>query len=110
MSTPYNLDAKAKEAAPFKWDDHYDFPRDLIGFGEKSHNPQWPNNAKIAVSFVINYEEGAEHTVLNGDIHSETHLWEASGGTPKVQERAVNIESEYDLLSLHHIHYEILII
>lgn len=35
----------------------YDFPRDVVGFGRKSHNPQWPNGAKIAVSFVINYEE-----------------------------------------------------
>lgn len=50
---PDNLDS----IADWKWDDHYDFPRDLIGYGEKSHNPQWPNNAKIAVSFVINYEE-----------------------------------------------------
>jgi peptidoglycan/xylan/chitin deacetylase (PgdA/CDA1 family) len=97
MSTPYNIDPKSLDVAPFKWDDHYDFPRDLIGYGEKSHNPQWPNNAKIAVSFVINYEEGAEHTVLNGDVHSETHLWEASGSAPpKIQERAINIESEYD--------------
>lgn len=35
----------------------YDFPRDSVGFGRKSHNPKWPNAAKIAVSFVINYEE-----------------------------------------------------
>jgi hypothetical protein len=35
----------------------YDFRRDLVGFGRKSHDPQWPNGAKIAVSFVINYEE-----------------------------------------------------
>ncbi len=41
----------------FEWDDHYDFPRDLVGYGENSFNPQWPNGAKIAVSFVINYEE-----------------------------------------------------
>ena len=45
---------KVKE---YEWDDHYDFPRDLIGYGESSFNPQWPNGAKIAVSFVINYEE-----------------------------------------------------
>lgn len=45
------------KAKPFQWDDHYDFPRDMVGYGEKSLNPQWPNNAKIAVSFVINYEE-----------------------------------------------------
>ena len=41
----------------WKWDDNYDFPRDLIGYGEDSLNPHWPNGAKIAVSFVINYEE-----------------------------------------------------
>ncbi|THW28630.1 glycoside hydrolase/deacetylase [Aureobasidium pullulans] len=89
---PDNLDS----IADWKWDDHYDFPRDLIGYGEKGHNPQWPNNAKIAVSFVINYEEGAENGVLNGDIHSENHLWEAPGGPPRLKERAVNVESEYD--------------
>lgn len=41
----------------YEWDDHYDFPRDLVGYGENSFNPQWPGGAKIAVSFVINYEE-----------------------------------------------------
>lgn len=35
----------------------YDFPRDSVGYGKKSLNPQWPNGAKIAISFVINYEE-----------------------------------------------------
>lgn len=35
----------------------YDFPRDHVGYGRKSHNPQWPGGARIAVSFVINYEE-----------------------------------------------------
>jgi hypothetical protein len=45
------------EVKEFEWDDHYDFPRDLVGYGENSFNPQWPNGAKIAVSFVINYEE-----------------------------------------------------
>lgn len=55
----------------FQWDDHYDFPRDLVGYGEKSFNPQWPNGAKVAVSFVINYEEGAERSVMNGDGRSE---------------------------------------
>jgi hypothetical protein len=81
MPTPtsYVLTEEQKKIAPWKWDDHYDFPRDLIGYGEKSLDPKWPNGAKIAVSFVINYEEGAEYTVLNGDVHTETHLWEASG-------------------------------
>ena len=55
----------------YQWDDHYDFPRDLVGYGEKSFHPQWPNGAKVAVSFVINYEEGAERTVMNGDGQAE---------------------------------------
>lgn len=96
MANPYNLKPADFERPAWKLDSYYDFPRDLIGYGPKSHNPQWPNNAKIAVSFVINYEEGAEHTVLNGDMHSENRLWEAPGAMPFVQERAVNIESEYD--------------
>lgn len=54
MSIASSNTSKAKE---FEWDDHYDFPRDLVGYGESSFNPQWPGGAKIAVSFVINYEE-----------------------------------------------------
>ena len=57
MSTPYPLPADASKMKPFEWNDHYDFPRDLIGYGEHSFDPKWPNGAKIAVSFVINYEE-----------------------------------------------------
>lgn len=57
---PDDLDVKT-----WKWDDHYDFPRNSVGYGSKSHNPQWPNGAKIAVSFVINYEEGAENCVVS---------------------------------------------
>jgi hypothetical protein len=52
MPAPHALNVK-----DFQWDDHYDFPRDLVGYGENSFNPQWPGGAKIAVSFVINYEE-----------------------------------------------------
>lgn len=96
MANPYNLKPADYEKPMWKWDNTYDLPRDLIGYGPASHNPQWPNNAKIAISFVINYEEGAEHTVLNGDMHSENRLWEGPGGNPFIQERAVNIESEYD--------------
>jgi hypothetical protein len=57
MSTSYGLPSDTSEIKPFEWDDKYDFPRDLVGYGEKSFNPQWPGGAKIAVSFVINYEE-----------------------------------------------------
>jgi hypothetical protein len=57
MSTPYGLPSDTSKIKPFEWDDKYDFPRDLVGYGENSFNPQWPGGAKIAVSFVINYEE-----------------------------------------------------
>ena len=80
----------------WQWDDLYDTPRDLVGYGPSPPHPHWPNNATIAVSFVINYEEGGEYTVLNGDSHSESYLSEAVGGKPREQARSTNIESEYE--------------
>ncbi|KAH8882074.1 polysaccharide deacetylase [Thozetella sp. PMI_491] len=74
----------------------YDFPRDHVGFGRKSHHPQWPNCAKIAISFVINYEEGSERSVTNGDKQSENRLWEQSDKPPQIGERVLNPESDYD--------------
>lgn len=74
----------------------YDFPRDHIGFGRNRPSPAWPNGAYIAVSFVINYEEGAERSVLNGDEQSEPNLWEQAHIAPRMGERAVNVESDYD--------------
>ena len=58
-------------------DDH--LQRDLIGYGRNPPDPQWPNDARVCVSFVVNYEEGGENTVLNGDAGSETYLTETSG-------------------------------
>mgnify|MGYP000887635012 CR=1 FL=1 len=51
-------------------------PRDMIGYGSKGKKIQWPNNARIAVQIVLNYEEGAENCVLNGDNNSEVFLSE----------------------------------
>ncbi len=66
------------------------------GYGEETFDPQWPNGAKIAVSFVLNYEEGAERTIDNGDKISEPYLWEkgASGGH-REGHRYINAESDY---------------
>jgi len=50
------------------------YPRDLIGYGSRPPHPRWPHNARIAVSIVLNYEEGGEHCVLHGDAHSESVL------------------------------------
>ncbi|KAI9735972.1 MAG: hypothetical protein M1834_001438 [Cirrosporium novae-zelandiae] len=89
----------------WQWDVHYDFPRDLKGYGENSFNPQWPNGAKIALSFAINYEEashpsypiqggqGCASSVLNGDHQSEVYSIVFRLTTLA---RAVNVESEYD--------------
>jgi hypothetical protein len=51
-------------------------PRDLIGYGANPPNPEWPNGAKIAVSIVLNYEEGSESTPANGDPLTEAQATE----------------------------------
>jgi len=51
-----------------------DYPRDMVGYGAKSPNPQWPDDALIAVQFVVNYEEGGENNILHGDAASEAFL------------------------------------
>ena len=53
-----------------------DTPRDLIGYGRQPPHPRWPGGARIALQFVLNYEEGSENCVLNGDATSEVFLSE----------------------------------
>ena len=50
------------------------YPRDMIGYGSKEPKVVWPNNAKLALQIVLNYEEGGENNILHGDKHSETFL------------------------------------
>jgi len=52
------------------------YPRDLIGYGRHAPHPQWPGQARIALQFVLNYEEGGENSVLHGDAGSEQFLSE----------------------------------
>src|SRR3546814_1990476 len=59
-----------------------DYPRDLIGYGETPPDPDWPGGARIAVQFVINYEEGGENCILHGDAASEAFLSEIFGAQP----------------------------
>ena len=56
--------------------DDPNYPRDLIGYGRTPPHPQWPGGARIAVQFVLNFEEGSENSVLHGDAASETFLSE----------------------------------
>ena len=55
--------------------------RDLMGYAEKPPNPKWPKGAKVALNFVINYEEGGERCLLHGDNESEKLLSEIVGAT-----------------------------
>ena len=70
-------------------------PRDMIGYGSKDKKIKWPNNARIAVQIVLNYEEGAENCVLNGDKNSEIFLSEIIGAQP-IKGRHINMESLYE--------------
>lgn len=72
------------------------YPRDMIGYGRKSPNPNWVNNARIAVQFVINYEEGGENCILHGDPSSEAFLSEIVGAVPFRGLRHMNMESCYE--------------
>ena len=69
--------------------------RNMIGYGSKGKRISWPNNAKLALQIVLNYEEGAENCVLNGDKYSETFLSEIIGAQP-IKGRHISMESIYE--------------
>jgi allantoinase len=71
------------------------YPRDLVGYGKNPPHPQWPGRAKIAVQFVLNYEEGAENSVLHGDKASEQFLSEIIGAAA-FEARHLSMESIYE--------------
>lgn len=73
--------------------DHY--PRDLIGYGRQPPEANWPGQARIAVQFVLNYEEGSENCVLHGDSHSERFLSEIVGAEAYAN-RHMSMESIYE--------------
>jgi putative urate catabolism protein len=71
------------------------YPRDLAGYGEHPPHPRWPGGARIALQFVLNYEEGAEMSVLHGDAASETFLSEIVGAQA-FPARHMSMESLYE--------------
>jgi putative urate catabolism protein len=73
-----------------------DYPRDLIGYGRTPPDPRWPGGARIAVQFVINYEEGGERNTLHGDATSEAFLSDVLGAKPWPGQRHMNVESMYE--------------
>lgn len=70
--------------------------RDLVGYGQSPPAANWPNGARTAVQFVVNYEEGAENSVLNGDQGSEAFLSEMVGAGSHTGARAMAMESLYE--------------
>ena len=73
-----------------------DYPRDMVGYGRNVPDAKWHNNAKIAVQFVLNYEEGGENCILHGDEASETFLSEIVAAKPFANQRHMSMESLYE--------------
>ena len=71
------------------------YPRDLIGYGAQPPNAQWPGGARVALQFVLNYEEGGENSVLHGDAGSEAFLSEIIGAA-SFPARHMSMESIYE--------------
>ena len=72
-----------------------DYPRDMIGYGATPPAANWPGGARLALNFVINYEEGGENNILHGDPASETFLSEIVGAKP-YEARHMSMESMYE--------------
>ena len=72
--------------------------RNLVGYGAKGKKISWPNNARLALQIVLNYEEGGENCVLNGDKYSETFLSEIIGAKA-IKGRHISMESIYEYRS-----------
>ena len=71
------------------------YPRDLVGYGPRPPHAQWPGNARVALQFVLNYEEGGENCVLHGDAGSEQFLSEMAN-PPAYADRHLSMESIYE--------------
>jgi putative urate catabolism protein len=71
------------------------YPRDLIGYGRNPPHPQWPGGARVALQFVLNYEEGGENSVLHGDAGSEQFLSEMFN-PPAFPARHLSMEGIYE--------------
>ena len=72
------------------------YPRDLVGYGRRPPHAEWPGGARVALQFVLNYEEGAESSILHGDAGSETFLSEIVGATSFKGARHMSMESLYE--------------
>jgi putative urate catabolism protein len=72
------------------------YPRDMTGYGRTVPDAKWPGGGRLALQFVVNYEEGGENCILHGDAASEAFLSEIVGAVPLPGVRHVNMESLYE--------------
>ena len=72
------------------------YPRDLVGYGRSVPAANWPDQARLALQFVVNYEEGGENSILHGDPASEAFLSEIVGAAPWPGQRHLSMESIYE--------------
>ena len=72
------------------------YPRDLVGYADQPPDPRWPGGARLALNFVINYEEGGERSVLHDDKVAETRLTDLLMPAPLQGVRDLNMESAYE--------------
>jgi len=73
-----------------------DYPRDLAGYGRNTPDPRWPGGARLALQFVVNFEEGGENSILHGDKASEAFLCDVLGAKPWPGQRHMNVESMFE--------------
>ena len=72
------------------------YPRDLVGYADRPPDPRWPGGARLAVNFVLNYEEGGERSILHDDDASETRLSDLFLAAPRRGARDLSVESAYE--------------
>ena len=72
------------------------YPRDMVGYGATPLEARWPGDARIALQFVINYEEGGENAIFHGDPAAEAFLSEWIGAQPVLGMRNMNMESLFE--------------
>ena len=72
------------------------YPRNMTGYGKETIHPHWPNKSRVAIQFVLNYEEGGENSILHGDKASESFLSEIVGAKPYEGVRHMSMESIYE--------------
>src|ERR1700748_2568922 len=75
--------------------EHWQPTRDLVGYGQNPPDPKWPNGARLALNFVMNYEEGSEPSVQDGEGFSESGLTESPGLDPDIRGRDLAAEGMF---------------